>query len=118
MSGRRLVVQRKILGMTQEEAAKRIGISRSTLSQYELDKLEPGEATWAKIAQVYKMPVEFLRGDDLMIDTCESGEMIFTKQEKKLPDDEKTDITSSKKSWSSFLERSMTDTPLKKQASS
>lgn len=89
MSGRRLAAQRKILGMTQEEAAKKIGISRSTLSKYELGKLNPSETIWVKIAQVYKMPVEFLRGDDLMIDTCESGEIIFTKQEKKLADDKK-----------------------------
>ena len=89
MSGRRLAVQRKILGLTQEEAAKKIGISRSTLSKYELDKLEPSETIWIKIAQVYKMPVKFLMGDDLMIDTCESGEMIFTRQEKKLADDKK-----------------------------
>lgn len=89
MSGRRLAVQRKILGLTQEEAAKRIGISRSTLSKYELDKLEPSETIWAKIAQVYKMPIEFLRGDDWKIDTCESGEMIFTKREQKQPDDKK-----------------------------
>lgn len=85
----RLVVQRKILGLTQGEAAKRIGISRSSLSQYERGVTEPSDFTWAKIAQVYKMPVGFLRGDDLMIDTCESSEMIFTRQEKKLADDKK-----------------------------
>ena len=40
MSGRRLAVQRKILGMTQEEAAKKIGISRSTLSNHELSYIK------------------------------------------------------------------------------
>ena len=50
MSGRRLAAQRKILGMTQEEAAKKIGISRSTLSKYELGKLNPSETIWVKIA--------------------------------------------------------------------
>lgn len=97
MSGRRLVAQRKILGMTQEEAAKKIGISRSSLSQYERGITEPSDLTWGKIARGYNMPAGFLRGDDLMIDTRESGERIFTKKEKKLPDDKKLISLSVKK---------------------
>lgn len=83
----RLVIQRKILGLTQEEAAEKIGIRREILSKYENGKITPRSSTWEKIAQAYNMPAAFLRGDDLI--DCESSEIIFTQKEKRMPDDKK-----------------------------
>lgn len=82
-----LAIQRKILGLTQEEAAEKIGIARETLSKYETGKRIPRNSTWERIAQAYNMPVAFLKGDDLI--DRESSEIIFTEKEKQLPDDKK-----------------------------
>ena len=44
--------------MTQKEAAKKIGISRVTLQNYESGKTIPTWEMAAKIAEVYNFPME------------------------------------------------------------
>lgn len=47
-------------GLTQKEAAKRIGISYQTLSEYEKDASRIKLATLKKICSVYGLPSEYI----------------------------------------------------------
>ncbi len=45
-------------GLTQKEAAKRLGISRNTLANYEMYKTKPDIEMGKKIASLYNLPVD------------------------------------------------------------
>lgn len=45
-------------GLTQKEAAKRIGISYQTLSDYEKDESKIKLSTIKKMCKVYEMPLD------------------------------------------------------------
>jgi transcriptional regulator with XRE-family HTH domain len=60
--GDRIKRLRKDKGLTQEEAAKRLGMVRSTYSNYENGKREPDFETAKKIADFYDKTVDYLLG--------------------------------------------------------
>ncbi len=47
-------------GYTQDSAAKKLGISVSTLANYEKGKTEPGYSTIRKMVEVYKVSMDDL----------------------------------------------------------
>jgi len=49
-------------GMTQTEAAKKLGISRSTIGMYETGAREPDFKTLEKIADLFHVNVDYLFG--------------------------------------------------------
>lgn len=100
----RLAVQRRLLNLTQEEAASLIGISRQSLSRYEHFKAEPSPKTWDKIVAAYQMPLQFLKGEDFSLDDVENDEQIFSDHEKKLTDDKKLLLLEAKKELVSLLQ--------------
>ena len=51
-------VQRAILNITQEELAKRIGVSRQTVNALEAGKYVPSTVLALKISKYFKMNVE------------------------------------------------------------
>lgn len=104
MSQNRLAVQRRLLNLTQEEAASLIGISRQSLSRYEHFKAEPSPKTWDKIVAAYQMPLQFLKGEDFSLDDVENDEQIFSDHEKKLTDDKKLLLLEAKKELVSLLQ--------------
>lgn len=53
-----LKVQRAIHNLTQEELAKRIGVSRQTINAMELSKYVPSTVLALKIARVFEQKVE------------------------------------------------------------
>lgn len=53
---------REEAGMTQEELAKRIGVSRSTVGSYEAGNSQPGYAVLIKMADIYDVSLDFLLG--------------------------------------------------------
>lgn len=53
-------VQRAIKGLTQEDLAKQISVSRQTINAMELNKYVPSTVLALKIARVFSMPVEEL----------------------------------------------------------
>ncbi|HJW28283.1 MAG TPA: helix-turn-helix transcriptional regulator [Saprospiraceae bacterium] len=60
-------VERAILNLTQEELAKKIGVSRQTINAMEANKYVPSTVLALKIAQVFHKPVElifFLEGNE------------------------------------------------------
>ncbi len=64
MFGKRIVELRKRRGLTQVELARSIGISRSALSLYEIEKREPDIETLNKLASLFMVPVGYILGND------------------------------------------------------
>jgi len=60
--GKRLKRAREMNGMTQDEAAKEMGIARSSLSKYEVSISEPGIERIGKFAEFYGVSIDWLFG--------------------------------------------------------
>ncbi|NLC77487.1 MAG: helix-turn-helix transcriptional regulator [Clostridia bacterium] len=60
--GQRLKRLRMQKGMTQEQLAEVIGISRSALSMYELNQREPDLSTLIAIADYFSVSTDYLLG--------------------------------------------------------
>lgn len=58
----RLRQTRKLKGITLNEVAEDIGITKQALSYYETEKREPRKETWIKLADYYCVPVAYLMG--------------------------------------------------------
>jgi putative transcriptional regulator len=50
-------VQRAILNITQEELAKKIGVSRQTINSIEKNRYVPSTVLALKLSQVFNIPV-------------------------------------------------------------
>lgn len=74
MFGKRIVELRKRRGLTQAELARSIGISRSSLSLYEIEKREPDIETLNKLASLFEIPVGYILGNDTTSDTISRPE--------------------------------------------
>ena len=64
MFGKRIVELRKKRGLTQAELARSIGISRSALSLYEIEKREPDIDTLGKLSTIFEVPVGYILGNE------------------------------------------------------
>ena len=64
MFGKRIVELRKKQGLTQAELARTIGISRSALSLYEIEKREPDIETLGKLSTLFNVPVGYILGNE------------------------------------------------------
>lgn len=64
MFGKRIVELRKRQGLTQAELAKAMGISRSALSLYEIEKREPDIETLSKLSSLFNVPVGYILGNE------------------------------------------------------
>jgi transcriptional regulator with XRE-family HTH domain len=58
--GDNIRVCRSKIGMTQDELAKRVGITRNYISDLENDRYVPSVKTLSKIAKVLNMNLDFL----------------------------------------------------------
>lgn len=58
----RLKEERKKAGLTQEEVAEYLGITRPAYTLYETDKTQPSLETAGKLADLYKISVDYLMG--------------------------------------------------------
>lgn len=57
----RLKELRKILGLTQQEMADKIGVKRNTIATYESGKVDPSSRTIADICEKFDVREEWLR---------------------------------------------------------
>lgn len=64
MFGKRIVELRKRRGLTQAELARSIGISRSALSLYEIEKRKPDIETLGKLSSLFEVPVGYILGNE------------------------------------------------------
>lgn len=60
----KIVHEREKLGISQYEAAKHIGISKSMLAMIEIGERSGSDSTKKKIAKFYNKPVGYLFFDD------------------------------------------------------
>lgn len=60
MLGERLTKLRKNKKLTQQELAKRIGITRSSLSQYEVNNRQPDYNTLKKFSDFFNVSIDYL----------------------------------------------------------
>jgi transcriptional regulator with XRE-family HTH domain len=65
MFGKRILELRNSKEMTQTQLAKTLGISRSALSLYEIEKREPDINTLNKIAKLFNVPVGYITGNQI-----------------------------------------------------
>jgi transcriptional regulator with XRE-family HTH domain len=64
----RLKELRKILGLTQQELADKIGVKRNTIATYESGKADPSSRTLADICEKFDVREEWLRtGEEPML---------------------------------------------------
>ncbi len=61
----KLTKLRKEKGMTQEELAVEIGVSRQSVSKWELGDCEPDIAKLKVIAQIFHVSIDYLLSDDI-----------------------------------------------------
>jgi putative transcriptional regulator len=63
----RLKIERAILDLTQDQLAKRIGVSRQTINSIEKNRYVPSTVLALKLSKVFKKPVnnffELIDGD-------------------------------------------------------
>lgn len=64
MIGGKIAELRKEQGLNQKELAKKIGVSRSALSLYEIDRREPDLETVKKIASLFGVTTDYLLGEE------------------------------------------------------
>lgn len=60
--GNRIAYLREQRGQTQEELATSLGISRAALSHYEKNRREPDTETLSKMADLFKVSLDYLAG--------------------------------------------------------
>lgn len=87
MYGKKLKELRKIEGWTQEEVAKKLGISKQTYSHYENEKRRPSLDTIRELAAVYQVNIDDIFAEDKISDLvmlpvvgkicCGEGTMAF-----------------------------------------
>ena len=63
--GRNLKTLRKMAGMNQDELAKRLGVRKTTISNYETSFSSPPKATLIEIAELFKVSIDELLGAPL-----------------------------------------------------
>ncbi len=61
-TGKRISQLRDKRGWTQEQLAASLGISRAALSHYEKNRREPDTETLTKIADLFKVTIDYLVG--------------------------------------------------------
>lgn len=60
--GDRIALLREKSKLTQEELAKKIDVSRASLSHYEKNRREPDYDTLVKLADVFKVSLDYMTG--------------------------------------------------------
>jgi transcriptional regulator with XRE-family HTH domain len=60
--GMRLKMLRESRKMSQEELAKLLNLSQSSIAYYELDKKQPSQRTIIRIAKIFNTPTDYLFG--------------------------------------------------------
>ncbi len=58
----RLKKLRESENMSQEELAKQLNLSQSSIAYYESDKKQPGQKTVIKIAKIFNVTIDYLYG--------------------------------------------------------
>lgn len=62
MIGERLLELRRQRGMTQQELANQLGLTKYTISSYEMDKSAPSDELKVQLARIFDVSTDYLLG--------------------------------------------------------
>ena len=86
--GKRLSSLRKEKGLTQNNLADLLGVSRGTIGMYEIDKRDPDTSTLEKLSNIFNVSIDFLLGKTDNRNSYNSIKSNYTNSEQeKLADD-------------------------------
>lgn len=89
--GSRLAFLRDQRGLTQEELASSLGISRAALSHYEKNRREPDTETLGKVADLFQVSIDYLVGRTSQSNIALDPEVRQFSDELELADDQLLD---------------------------
>lgn len=72
--GEKLLELRKKNGLSQEELAKELAVTRQTVSKWETGKTRPGASSIRKLSVIYKIEPEEILGEEVKIDRISAVE--------------------------------------------
>jgi transcriptional regulator with XRE-family HTH domain len=75
ISGKRIKSLRLEKGLSQEEVAQAIGVTKSTISKYERGENEPGMAVAADLASFFNVSMNYIAGTTDEKQTLSLGEL-------------------------------------------
>lgn len=67
MDGSKISVERKKLGLSQEELAKKVGVSQKSISKYERGTRRPTYETLTAMANLFGVTIDYLLDSDKML---------------------------------------------------
>lgn len=90
--GNKLIQLRKRNKFTQNEIADKLGIARSTYSNYERNYNEPDLTVLAKLSSIYDVTIDYLLDMERNITVLKDDERILLSKFNQLNDNDKNDI--------------------------
>jgi len=87
VSAERLAVARARSGYGQEDVGNALGVSRAMVSYWEAGRRTPNDRQLAALAQLLRVPVGFLLGQEELQPSADLGAMIFRGGDHELPDE-------------------------------
>jgi Zn-dependent peptidase ImmA (M78 family)/transcriptional regulator with XRE-family HTH domain len=85
VSAERLAAARARSGYGQEDMANALGVSRAMVSYWESGRRKPNDRQLVALAQLLRVPVGFLLGQEELQPTADLGAMIFRGADRALP---------------------------------
>lgn len=90
--GKKMVILRKAKNLTQQEFSDAVGIKRSTISNYEIDRRTPSLHDLEKIAKFYGVGLDFfgVASKDEIMDILARAKRVFANEA--IPAEQKEDL--------------------------
>ena len=63
-NGKKLAYQRNLLGLSQEQLAKKLNVSLSSIAMYETNKRQPDDEAKKKMSELFGVSIDYLLDND------------------------------------------------------
>lgn len=73
MLGQRIIELRTALGWSQVELAKRLGVAKQTVSNWENDNIQPSIEMLIRLSKIFRVSTDHLLGLDAVPTLCVEG---------------------------------------------
>ena len=64
MYGEKIKSKRKAMGLSQEDLAEKLGVTRQAVSKWEMDRAQPTMTNLRELARVFSVDMAYFIGDD------------------------------------------------------
>lgn len=64
MYGEKIKAKRKAMGLSQEDLAEKLGVTRQAVSKWEMDRAQPTTSNLRELAQVFSVDMAYFIGED------------------------------------------------------